>query len=149
MVILRSFLMSFPVINGGVAKYQLFTVSQATVFVSHFTAGWDELSDPLFVLPLSFQMSESICTCSLLSQNYYLITYLRSDMHNLLFIQKWITSGERHPPLEQLGPGCMICLFPVLIDTADNTMWSNYLSIVINCDLGTVKLQDKSQSISL
>ena len=52
MVILRSFLMSFPVINGGVAKYQLFTVSQATVFASHFTAGWDELSDPLCLFSL-------------------------------------------------------------------------------------------------
>ena len=102
----------------------------------------------MFVLPLSFQMNESIYTCSLLSQSYCLNTYLRSDMYNLLAIQKWITSGERYPPLEQLGPGCMICLFPVLIDTADNTMWSNYLSIVINCDLGTVKLQDKSQPIS-
>ena len=41
---------SFTVISGGVAKYQLFTVSQATVFVSHFTVGRDKLWHPLCFL---------------------------------------------------------------------------------------------------
>ena len=69
----------------------------------------------------------------------------------LLFLtfrfENLISGPKRYRDFQGTGPWTNNLSVSCLIDTADNTMSSNYFSMVINCDLGTVKLQDKSQPI--